>query len=273
MGAAIDDREYRALLEAISLRYGYDFLEYAESSLKRRISYFMENRKIDDVDKLEHMLLDDEQVFEEFVNDLSITVTEMFRDPPFYKQLREKIANRLNTYPVIKIWIAGCATGQEAYSIAILLREEGLLDRSIIYATDINQKSLAVAKEAVYPLEYMKKYTENYFQSGGQRPFSEYYTAHYNAAVFDQSLKNNIVFSAHNLVMDQSFNEFQLIVCRNVLLYFNHSLQNKVVNLFYKSLCTFGFLALGDKESLVFCDKREAFVESEGKQKIYSKMR
>jgi chemotaxis protein methyltransferase CheR len=269
----IDTKEYNELLESIRLLYGYDFTGYAELSVKRRIAYFMDNKKVDTMDALETLLLTNETVFEEFVQGLSITVTEMFRDPSFYNQVREKVLKRLATYPVLKIWLAGCATGEEAYSIAILLKEEGLLDRSIIYATDINQKSLQIAKEGVYPLEGMKKYTSNYFEAGGKNEFSGYYTAKHNFALFDKSLGQNILFSPHNLVADKSFNEFQFIICRNVLIYFNQQLQDKVINLFYDSLCTFGFLGLGDKESLLFSRQKEKFEELDRKEKIYRKVK
>jgi chemotaxis protein methyltransferase CheR len=195
----------------------------------------------------------------------------MFRDPPFYKSLRETVLKRLATYPFIKVWIAGCATGQELYSIAILLREEELLSRSVIYATDINQKSLQVAKDGIYPLENMKSYTSNYQKAGGTKSFSEYYKAKYNSVIFDKALKQNIVFAPHNLSVDRSFNEFQLVVCRNVLIYFNQQLQNKVINLFYESLCPFGFLGLGNKESLLFSDKKKCFDEINRKEKIFMK--
>jgi chemotaxis protein methyltransferase CheR len=273
MEIVIEDKEYKELLESLRFVYGYDFTEYAESSVKRRITHFMESRKIDSIEKLGHALLKDEQHFEEFVQELSITVTEMFRDPTFYKSMRTKVMKRLATYPIIKIWIAGCATGEEVYSIAILLKEEGLLSRSIIYATDINQKSLQTAKEGVFPVDSMKRYTENYILSGGTESFSNYYTANYNSVLFEKSLKQNVVFSAHNLTADKSFNEFQLILCRNVIMYFNHNLQNKVLNLFYESLCDFGFLCLGDKESLLFSSKKYLFEEIDKKEKVYMKVK
>jgi chemotaxis protein methyltransferase CheR len=273
MEIIINDKEYMELLESIRFIYGYDFTEYAESSVKRRILHFMENRNVDTLDKLGKVLLKDDSIFEEFVQDLSITVTEMFRDPGFYKSIREKVMKRLATYPVIKIWIAGCATGEEVYSMAIVLKEEGLLERAIIYATDINQKSLQIAREGLYPLESMKMYTENYFKAGGAEPFSTYYAAKYNAVLFDKSLRQNVVFSPHNLAADKSFNEFQLIVCRNVLMYFNHSLKDKVLSLFYDSLCDFGFLGVGDKESLLFSGKRDLFEETDRKEKIYRKIK
>jgi chemotaxis protein methyltransferase CheR len=273
MEIIIDDKEYRKLLELIRFIYGYDFTDYAESSVKRRIVHFMENQKINALDDLGKILVKDEIVFERFVQDLSITVTEMFRDPSFYQSIREKLVKRLRTYPVIKIWIAGCATGEEVYSIAIILKENDLLERSIIYATDINQRSLQIAKEGVYSLEQLKKYTQNYFDAGGTEPFSNYYTAKYNAALFDKSLKQNVVFSAHNLATDKSFNEFQMIICRNVLMYFNSNLQNKVFTLFHESLCQFGFLGLGDKESLLFMDGKGIFEEVDKKEKIYMKIK
>jgi chemotaxis protein methyltransferase CheR len=232
----------------------------------------MTNRKIDTVDKLGKLLLKDEAVFEEFVQDLSITVTEMFRDPSFYKSIREKVMKRLATYPLIKIWIAGCATGEEVYSMAIVLKEEGLLERSIIYATDINQKSLHIAKEGLYSLESLKTYTASYLAAGGKESFSTYYTAKYNSVLFDKSLTQNVVFSPHNLAADKSFNEFQLIICRNVLMYFNRNLQDKVMTLFHDSLCHFGFIGLGDKESLLFSNKKECFEETDKKEKIYMKI-
>lgn len=272
MEIVIDAIEYKDLLESIRFIYGYDFTDYAEASVKRRIVHFMSGRKIDSVARLGKMLLKDEAFFEEFVQDLSITVTEMFRDPSFYLSLREKVMKRLATYPVIKIWIAGCATGEEVYSVAIMLKEEGLLERSIIYATDINQRSLSIAKEGIYPVESMKTYTENYLNAGGKEPFSNYYMAKFNAVLFDKALKQNVVFSVHNLAADKSFNEFQLIICRNVIMYFNQNLQDKVIRLFSESLCYFGFLGLGDKESLLFSTMKDRFEEVDKKEKIFKKI-
>jgi chemotaxis protein methyltransferase CheR len=271
MDIVIDTKEYKELLESIRFIYGYDFTDYSEPSVKRRIVHFMENRKIDTMDKLGRILLKDETIFEGFVQELSITVTEMFRDPSFYKSIREKVMKRLATYPVIKIWMAGCATGEEVYSMAITLKEEGLLEKAIIYATDINQKSLQIAKEGIYSLESMKAYTENYLRAGGAESFSMYYIAKYNSVLFDRSLRQNVVFSPHNLVTDKSFNEFQMIICRNVLMYFNQNLKDKVLDLFYDSLCDFGFLGLGDKESLLFSGKKDSFKEVDRKEKIYIK--
>jgi len=261
----------QGLLESIRLVYGYDFTEYSEASMQRRIDQFMESRKIDSIDRLARAILRDDSLFEQFVQEVSVTVTEMFRDPLFYKSLREKIRTRLATYPLLKIWIAGCATGEEVYSVAILLKEEGLLERSLIYATDINQRSLQKAREGIFPMTYMAAYTANYIRSGGQHSFSDYYLAKYDAVLLDRSLRQNIVFSVHNLTTDQSFNEFQLILCRNVLIYFNQSLQNKVISLFYDSLCPFGILALGAKESLLFSDKQSRFAEMDRREKIYIK--
>ncbi|MFZ6012366.1 MAG: CheR family methyltransferase [Bacteroidota bacterium] len=267
-----DPTEFKLLLESIRTTYGYDFTDYSEASVKRRISHFTREHGITTLSQLQETLLMNEGVFEEFIQKVSVTVTEMFRDPTFYKSVREKVMKRLATYPLIRIWIAGCATGEEVYSFAILLREEGLLNRSLIYATDINQKSLEVAKEGIYPLANMKLYTENYVKAGGTTAFSEYYTAKYEAAMFDKTLRQNIVFSPHNLTADGSFNEFQLVICRNVLIYFNQHLQNKVINLFYESLCPFGFLGLGSKESLLFTDRRRYFEEIVRKEKIYMKI-
>ncbi len=220
-----DNKKFRELLESIRLVYGYDFTDYAEASITRRIAHFMSSRKLETLDELAKMILKDDKLFEELVQEISVTVTEVFRDPIFYKSLRENVMKRLATYPFIKIWIAGCATGEEVYSIAILLKEEDLLSRSVIYATDINQKSLQIAKEGVYTIDNMKIYTSNYQKAGGEKSFSEYYKAKYNSVLFDKSLKQNIVFSPHNLAVDKSFNEFQLIICRNVLIYFNQQLQ------------------------------------------------
>lgn len=271
MEITIDQKEYTELLEALRASYGYDFTGYAESSVKRRIAHFMEANKMSEVSLLKTILLNDPIFFERFVQELSITVTEMFRDPIFYKSVRTNVVKRLATYPVIKVWVAGCATGQEAYSMAILLKEEGLLDRSIIYATDINQRSLQIARDGIYSLDVMKTYTDNYIKSGGKESFSSYYTAMHNAVLLDKSLSKSIVFSHHNLVTDQSFNEFQFILCRNVLMYFNRPLQETVVKLFHESLCSFGFLGLGDKESLVFADEKHGFLDVDRAAKIFMK--
>jgi len=264
--------ELKEMLANLRQVYGYDFTNYADASISRRSLHFMTSRKISSLFELQSLLTRDEKLFEEFVQNISVTVTEMFRDPMFYKILRVDVVKRLATYPFIRVWVAGCATGEEAYSVAILLKEEGMLDRSIIYATDINQNSINMAREGIFPLDYMKNYTINYQRSGGQRAFSDYYIANYDSALFDRSLRKNIVFSAHNLATDESFNEFHLILCRNVLIYFNHDLQNRVINLFYDSLCMFGFLGLGNKESIAFTNKKHCFEIVDKKEKIFKKI-
>jgi chemotaxis protein methyltransferase CheR len=266
-----EQEELKELLGSISSVFGYDFTEYAEASLKRRIDHFMISNRIDSIGALGKSLLKDGVFFEQFVQEITVNVTEMFRDPAFYNSLRKNITVRLATYPFIKVWIAGSSTGEEIYSIAILLKEEGLLERSVIYATDINQKALQTAKEGVYSMGKMKNYTTNYIKGGGKNSFSDYYTAKYDGVLLDRSLRQNIVFSVHNLTVDKSFNEFQLILCRNVLIYFNQQLQNKVLTLFYESLCPFGFLALGNKESLLFTDRQKMFEAVDKKERIYIK--
>ncbi len=260
------------MLDSLREVYGYDFTNYAEASIGRRSLHFMASRRVRSFWELHQMLVNDEKLFAEFVHNVSVTVTEMFRDPMFYKILRVDVLKRLATYPFIKVWVAGCATGEEAYSMAILLKEVGLQERSLIYATDINQNSIEMARAGIFPLEYMKSYTTNYQRSGGCRAFSDYYIADYDSALFDRSLRKNIVFAVHNLATDGSFNEFHLILCRNVLIYFNHDLQNKVIGLFHDSLCTFGFLGLGNKESISFTDKRQCFDVIDKKEKIFMKI-
>ncbi|HEX6429103.1 MAG TPA: protein-glutamate O-methyltransferase CheR, partial [Niastella sp.] len=237
----------------------------------RRIRTFMESNKISSLKDLGKMVLKEESDFERFIQEITVNVTEMFRDPNFYKSLRKNVVSRLATYPFIKVWIAGCSTGEEVYSMAILFREEGLLERTVIYATDINQEALQKARDGISSIHNMKSYTENYLKAGGKNSFSDYYKAKYNSVLWDKSLRQNIVFSVHNLAMDKSFNEFQLILCRNVLIYFNQSLQSKVITLFYESLCPFGFLSLGNKESLLFADKRSCFEDIDKKEKIFMK--
>ena len=268
---SIGSEELRSVLEAIREAYGYDFTQYAEASMKRRSLFFMNSHNIRTTSELLEQLLKDESIFEEFIRNISVTVTEMFRDPQFYASLRNKVMKRLSTYPFIKVWVAGCASGEEVYSVAILLKEAGLMSRSLIYATDINQHSLQQAKEGIFPGELMKSYSTNYINSGGQSDFSSYYVAEHGAALMDKSLRSNIVFAPHNLATDQSFNEFQLILCRNVLIYFNHELQNKVINLLHSSLCDFGILGLGNKETLSFTDKQKCFETLDRKEKIYIK--
>jgi len=267
----IANEEYHQFLESVRFVYGYDFTEYAEASVIRRIRAFMESNKIISLKDLGKMVLKDEADFERFIQEITVNVTEMFRDPNFYKSLRKNVVNRLATYPFIKVWIAGCSTGEEVYSMAILFREEGLLERTVIYATDINQEALQKAREGISSINNMKSYTENYLKAGGKNSFSDYYKAKYNSVLWDKTLRQNIVFSVHNLAMDKSFNEFQLILCRNVLIYFNQSLQSKVITLFYESLCPFGFLCLGNKESLLFADKRSCFEDIDKKERIFMK--
>jgi chemotaxis protein methyltransferase CheR len=265
------DLEISLLLEAIYRKYGYDFREYSQAHIRRRIMNRMAVSGFEDVSQMQSKVLNDEPFASELLQDLSITVTEMFRDPAFYRALREKVIPILKTYPFIKIWHAGCATGEEAYSMAILLQEEGLYDRTTIYATDFNQMALNRAKDGIFSNKMIKEYTSNYQLSGGKESFSSYYTSNYDNVIMNQSLKKNIVWANHNLVTDSVFAEVHLILCRNVLIYFDKNLQNKVQTLFFNSLINGGVLCLGSKESLQFTDLCEEYIALDTKQRIFKK--
>lgn len=265
--------EIELLLEGIFRHYGFDFRSYAYASIRRRLWKRIEAEGLQTVSALQAELLHRPQLMEKLLLDLSINVTAMFRDPGFYRAFRERVVPLLRTYPFIRIWHAGCATGEEVYSMAILLQEEGLYERSRIYATDINEIVLARAKEGIFPIERMQEYTENYIASGGKRAFSDYYTAKYGGALFSDTLTKNVVFSLHNLVTDTSFSEFNVILCRNVLIYFDKSLQSRVHGLFYDSLVQFGILVLGSKESLRFSPFEDNYEQINGPEKIFRKVR
>jgi chemotaxis protein methyltransferase CheR len=267
----ISEKDLALLLKSIYQKYGYDFSEYSEAHIKRRISNRMVLSGIKNIDQLHALIINDAAFADKLLQDLSITVTEMFRDPDFYKTLREKVIPVLKTYPFIKVWHAGCSTGEEAYSMAIILQEEGLYERTIIYATDFNQVALNRAKEGIFSNELMKAYTANYQLSGGRESFADYYTASHEHVIMNNSLKKNIVWANHNLVTDSVFGEVHLILCRNVLIYFERDLQNKVQKLFYDSLISGGILCLGSKESLRFTDLYERYSEQDRKQRIFKK--
>lgn len=251
--------------------YGYDFSDYAITSFERRVKYFLKSKN-SPLHDIKQMLATDKTFFEAFIRSVTVNVTEMFRDPIFYKALREEVLPKLASYPIIKIWHAGCATGEEVFSVAILLKEAGLLSRSRIYATDLNSTNLEKAAMGIIKLQNMREYTANYIQSGGKTEFSNYYTARYDNAIIDKDIRKHILFSQHNLVTDQTFNEFHLICCRNVLIYFNKQLQNRVIQLFYNSLSPFGYLALGSKESLLFTHRRKDFEVVNQQARIFRKM-
>jgi len=263
--------EISLLLEAIYQKYGYDFRQYSKAHINRRIRNRMALSRLQDISQIQSKVLKDETFAHELLQDLSITVTEMFRDDDFYKSLRENVIPVLRTYPFIKIWHAGCATGEEAYSMAIILSEEGLYDRTTIYATDFNQHALNRAKEGIFSNSMMREYTFNYQLSGGKEPFSSYYTSSHDNIIMNQSLKKNIVWANHNLVTDSVFAEVHLILCRNVLIYFDNCLQNKVQKLFYESLINGGILCLGSKEGLRFTEFHEKYSELDKKQRIFKK--
>jgi len=267
----LEDIEIDLLLEAVFRRYGFDFRNYARASLRRRLLRRRDLEGIGTVSGLLERLLHDPDCMERLLLDLSINVTAMFRDPGFYRAFRRIVVPVLRTYPFLRIWNAGCSTGEETYSLAILLAEEGLLDRTRIYATDINQAVLARARDGVFPLEKMREYTENYQAAGGTRAFSEYYVAAYDGARFHPALAANVVFAQHNLVADRSFNEFHVVVCRNVLIYFDRTLQDRVHGLFYDSLARFGILALGQKESVVFTSHEADYQALDEPQRLYRK--
>lgn len=266
----IDEQIDTLMSDAFEL-YGYDFSGYSKASFKRRILRLYTLDKMLSFAEFRYKLRSDAGYFNRFLEQVTINVTEMFRDPEFYRTLREKILPNLGTYPFIRIWIAGCSTGEEAYSIAILLKELNLLRKSLIYATDINSFVLEKGAKAIFPIHKMKQYSENYFLSGGREEFSDYYTANYSLAKLNKDLRDKIVFSTHNLVSDKSFNEFQLILCRNVLIYFDRKLQSDVFKLFDESLDTFGYIALGTKESLAEQTQYKKYKKI-GDQKIWRKI-
>lgn len=242
--------EIQLLIEAVYRHTGYDFRDYARGSLTRRIKGFLTDEKLPTISALQDRALHDPECMDHLLHALTVNITSLFRDPPFFVAFREKVVAVLRTYPFLRLWCAGCSTGEEVYSLALLLEEEGLYDRSRLYATDLDELALQKAKDGVFPLSAMQEYTANYVNAGGKRSFSDYYTAAYDHALIAGRLKANVVFAQHNLVTDASFNEFQVILCRNVLIYFNKSLQDRAHNLFYDSLSRQGFLCLGDKESL-----------------------
>lgn len=265
--------EIALLLEGIYRYYGFDFRDYAYSSLKRRIFHRMGIEKINTVSALQERVLRDEQLLGKLLSDFSINVTEMFRDPSFFKFFRTNILPTFKNYPLIRIWHAGCSSGEEVYSMAILLHEAGLYQKAKIYATDMNENILEKAQKGQFPINRMQVYTRNYHHAGGTKEFSEYYTANNNMVTFHPFLKENIVFAHHNLATDHSFNEFHIIVCRNVLIYFNQTLQNRVHKLFYDSLCVNGFLALGNKEVITYTNLWDKYVEVNSSEKIYEKIK
>lgn len=269
----LENLEIDLLLEGIYQQYGFDFRDYARGSIKRRLWRRAYAEGLESISGLQERVLHDPNSMNRLLEDLSINVTSMFRDPEFYLAIRQKVVPLLRTYPFIRIWNAGCSTGEETYSLAILLREEGLSDKTKIYATDINDTVLDLAKRGVFPLDKMRDYTENYIAAGGRTAFSEYYTANGLGARFDESLTENIIFAQHNLVSDRSFNEFQMILCRNVMIYFDRSLQERVHGLFYSSLGMSGVLALGRKETIKFTRHASAYEEIDLNEKLYKRVR
>ncbi len=265
--------ELQLLLEGVYRQYGFDFREYAPASLKRRVWRRVQGENVGSITGLLERVLHDPNVMERLLLDLSINVTAMFRDPTFYAAFREQVVPVLRTYPFTRIWVAGCSTGEEVYSLSILLHEEELYHRTRIYATDINETVLEQARQGVFPLEKMKEYTENYIRAGGKRSFSEYYLAKYEGALFDRTLTENVVWAPHNLVQDRSFNTFNVILCRNVMIYFERALQTRVHQLFYDSLEHLGILALGHKESIRFTGLESAYEELNAAEKLYRKVR
>lgn len=265
--------EIELLLEGIYRRYGFDFREYAPASLRRRVRRRMDGERVETISALQDRILHDPAVMERLLLDLSINVTAMFRDPTFFLAFREKVVPLLRTYPFSRLWVAGCSTGEEVYSLAILLAEEGLSDRVRIYATDINEAVIERARLGVFPLDKMQEYTQNYIRAGGKRSFSEYYVARYDGARFARELVDGVVFAQHNLASDAAFNEFHAITCRNVMIYFAQPLQEHVHRLFHDSLAMFGVLALGQKETIRFSPYEASFEELDAEERLYRKVR
>ncbi len=268
----IKDTDIDEILNDLLEVYGYDFTNYARASVKRRITRLFTIDKFPSVAEMRYRIRSDSNYLKRFVEEITVNVTEMFRDPGFYRVLQQKVLPVLGTYPLIRIWHAGCSTGEEVYSMAIMLKEANLLKKSLLYATDINPDVLSVARKGVFALSQMKQYSENYIHAGGKAEFSSYYTANYDHALFNEELSKKVIFSTHNLVSDNSFNSFQLIICRNTLIYFNKELQARVFDLFDQSIDHLGFLALGSKETLRFTDIASKYKQVEYNEKVWRKM-
>jgi chemotaxis protein methyltransferase CheR len=271
--AQLERIEIQLLTEGIYRHYGFDFRSYAYASLKRRLWKRVAAEGLATVSALQELVLHQEGAMQRLLQDLSVNVTAMFRDPRFFLAFREKVIPLLRTYPFLRLWHAGCSTGEEVYSMAIVLEEEGLYDRVRIYATDINDVVLERAAAGIFPLDKMQEYTQNYQKAGGRAAFSEYFTAAYDAALFSPALRRNVVFAQHNLVTDRSFSEFHVIICRNVMIYFDRTLQDRVHTLFYESLPIYGMLALGSKESVRGTTVEDAYEALDPREKIYRKVR
>ncbi len=267
----LEDIEIRLLLEALYLKYHYDFRNYAMASVKRRLRQAKLQLGLPTISAMQERLLHDPAILPRILGYLTIQVSEMFRDPSYFKAIREQVVPHLRTYPSLKVWVAGCSEGEEVYSLAILFREEGLEDRTIFYATDINHHALEAAEAGVYPLERIQLYTENHRRSGGKSSLSDYYQAAYGRASFDRTLRRNIVFSDHSLVTDAVFGEMNLISCRNVMIYFDRGLQDRAIGLFSESLARKGFLGIGSKETLRFSSHAGDFTDFVREEKIYQK--
>ncbi len=265
------DVEIGLLLEAIYQMYGYDFRSYSKASMKRRIQHRLGMSGLANISQMIEKVLHDKEFFVALLNDMTVNVTEMFRDPWFYKSFREEVIPRLKSYPFIKIWHAGSSTGEEIYSMAILLTEEGLYERTQMYATDIDKVVLEKARKGIYPLASFRQYGENYLKAGGKAKLEDYYTAKYDSVMMDQRLKKNVVFADHDLATDQVFGEMQLVVCRNVIIYFDHELQRRVFSLFRDSLDIGGILCLGSKETMRFSGCENEFEPLVKESRIYRK--
>lgn len=270
--ASVTDLEIELLLTAVQRQYGYDFQQYAIGSLRRRIYKAMKHEQVDTISALQARLLHHPETLGPFVDTLSVNVTSMFRDPAFFRAVRERVVPMLRTHPFARIWHAGCATGEEVYSMAIVLYEEQIYERCRLYATDISDRVLSVAADGVYPLDELREHTANYHRSGGRAEFSAYYTASHDRAIIRADLKRNVVFARHNLATDSSFNEFHFIVCRNVLIYFDDTLQDRVLGLFSESLCPFGMIGLGTREALRFTGHASRYAVVDAQQRLYRKV-
>lgn len=272
MELSISSEELELLLNDVLEVHGYDFTDYSRASIHRRVNRLMMLDNFPSFAELRYRIKNDESYLKRFVEEVTVNVTEMFRDPELYRVIKETVFPQLFSKPFIRIWHAGCSTGEEVYSMAIMLKEAGLLHKTLIYATDLNPDVLEKAGKGIFPLSQMKQYSENYIAAGGQQDFSSYYTARYDKVIFHEDIRRRIVFATHNLVSDSSFNEFQLILCRNVMIYFDKDLQNRVLTLFDTSLEKLGYIALGSKETLKFSDIIPKYKQEE-KHKLWRKVK